>query len=182
MCHATSAGRKAGSVSTNKSQFVDTLSTNKAYQEDIRTNFYFQPCYEEVYNRNEFTSHTYGGIITPEVEKEKSPSIFLMLLICPASLTVLHVQDLLKAEEEEKKRLAKIERRKTERRCPKCDMKVTGWIIISFNLLSSIPDIISSSALDITPTAGPAKKSLQNYFPRPILRRQPRCKICGITR
>ena len=31
MCHATSAGRKAGSVSTNKSQFVDTLSTNKAY-------------------------------------------------------------------------------------------------------------------------------------------------------
>ena len=31
MCHATSAGRKAGSVSTNKSQFVDTLFTNKAY-------------------------------------------------------------------------------------------------------------------------------------------------------
>ena len=31
MCHATSAGRKAGSVSTNNSQFVDTLSTNKAY-------------------------------------------------------------------------------------------------------------------------------------------------------
>ena len=31
MCHATSAGRKAGSVFTNKSQFVDTLSTNKAY-------------------------------------------------------------------------------------------------------------------------------------------------------
>ena len=32
MCHATSAGRKAGSVSTNKSQFEDTLSTNRAYQ------------------------------------------------------------------------------------------------------------------------------------------------------
>ena len=32
MCHATSAGRKAGSVSTNKSQFVDTLSMNKAHQ------------------------------------------------------------------------------------------------------------------------------------------------------
>ena len=31
MCHATSAGLKAGSVSTNKSQFVNTLSTNKAY-------------------------------------------------------------------------------------------------------------------------------------------------------
>ena len=31
MCHATSAGWKAGKVSTNKSQFVDTLSTNKAY-------------------------------------------------------------------------------------------------------------------------------------------------------
>ena len=31
MCHATLAGRKAGSVSTNKSQIVDTLSTNKAY-------------------------------------------------------------------------------------------------------------------------------------------------------
>ena len=40
MCHATSAGRKARSVSTNKSQFVDTLSTNKAYHEkmnDIET-------------------------------------------------------------------------------------------------------------------------------------------------
>ena len=31
ICHATSAGRRAGGVSTNKSQFVDTLSTNKAY-------------------------------------------------------------------------------------------------------------------------------------------------------
>ena len=31
MCHATSASQKAGSVSTNKSQFVDTLSMNKAY-------------------------------------------------------------------------------------------------------------------------------------------------------
>ena len=29
--HATSACRKAGSLSTNKSQFVDTLSMNKAY-------------------------------------------------------------------------------------------------------------------------------------------------------
>ena len=35
MCHATSAGRKAGSVSTNRSQFVDTLSTNKAYLNKI---------------------------------------------------------------------------------------------------------------------------------------------------
>ena len=31
MCHATSAGWKARSVSMNKSQFVDTLFTNKAY-------------------------------------------------------------------------------------------------------------------------------------------------------
>ena len=31
MCHATSVDRKAGSVSTNNSQFVDTLSTNKSY-------------------------------------------------------------------------------------------------------------------------------------------------------
>ena len=31
MCHATLAGRKAGSVSMNKSQFVDTLSTNMDY-------------------------------------------------------------------------------------------------------------------------------------------------------
>ena len=31
MCHATSACQKAGSVSTNKSQIKDTLSTNKAY-------------------------------------------------------------------------------------------------------------------------------------------------------
>ena len=36
MCHATSAGRKAGSVSTNESQFVITLSTNKAYLIDIQ--------------------------------------------------------------------------------------------------------------------------------------------------
>ena len=31
ICHATSAGQKAGRLSTNKSQFVDRLSTNKAY-------------------------------------------------------------------------------------------------------------------------------------------------------
>ena len=31
ICHATSAGRKAGSVSTNQSQLVDRLSTNNAY-------------------------------------------------------------------------------------------------------------------------------------------------------
>ena len=33
MCHATLAGRKAGSVSTNKSQFVDKISTNMAYHQ-----------------------------------------------------------------------------------------------------------------------------------------------------
>ena len=32
-------------------------------------------------------------------------------------------EDLLRKEEEEKKRLAKLERQKHERRCPKCDMK-----------------------------------------------------------
>ena len=31
ICQATSASRKAGSVSMNKSQFVDRLSTNMAY-------------------------------------------------------------------------------------------------------------------------------------------------------
>ena len=43
MCHTTLAGRKAGSVSTNKSQFVDTLSTNKAYLEVLILdwNFFF---------------------------------------------------------------------------------------------------------------------------------------------
>ena len=31
ICHATSAGRKAGRLSTNTAQSVDRLSTNKAY-------------------------------------------------------------------------------------------------------------------------------------------------------
>ena len=32
MYHATSAGRKAGRLSTNTAQSIDRLSTNKAYQ------------------------------------------------------------------------------------------------------------------------------------------------------
>ena len=34
ICHATSAGRKAGRISTNTAQSVDRLSTNKAYHID----------------------------------------------------------------------------------------------------------------------------------------------------
>ena len=36
MCHPTSAGQKAGSVYKNKSQFVDTLSMNKAYHLELQ--------------------------------------------------------------------------------------------------------------------------------------------------
>ena len=43
MCHATSAGRKAGSVSTNKSQFVDALSMNQAYQRNSLKCQHFWP-------------------------------------------------------------------------------------------------------------------------------------------
>ena len=46
MCHATSAGRKAGSVSKKKSQFVDTLSTNKAY---LFITYIFGNCCEHYY-------------------------------------------------------------------------------------------------------------------------------------
>ena len=46
MCHATLAGRKAGSVSTNKSQFVHTLSTNKAYQFKISSILYLYTCFK----------------------------------------------------------------------------------------------------------------------------------------
>lgn len=88
---------------------------NSATLNEHGKQLYCKPCYENVFvnavsfdlllwNRpwikNLFqTPHSgsYGGIVTPE--------------------------DLLKREEEEKKRLAKLERQKHERRCPKCDMK-----------------------------------------------------------
>ena len=60
MCHATSAGRKAGSVSTNKSQFVDTLSMNKAYQQDIS--------YHKVFDTNSMLDiNMYGDWQQPQI-------------------------------------------------------------------------------------------------------------------
>jgi len=62
-----------------------------------KTQLYCGACYEIVFNSNEYTTDFYGGIVTPE--------------------------DILRREEEERKRLEKAERAKRERRCPGCDMK-----------------------------------------------------------
>jgi len=61
------------------------------------TQLYCTPCYEIVFNSNEYTTGCYGGIVTPE--------------------------DIRRREEEEKKRQERAERAKRERRCPGCDMK-----------------------------------------------------------
>jgi len=70
---------------------------NSATLNEHGKQLYCKPCYENVFVNATPHSGSYGGIVTPE--------------------------DLLKREEEEKKRLAKLERQKHERRCPKCDMK-----------------------------------------------------------
>jgi len=62
-----------------------------------QTQLYCSPCYDNIFRPQDFTSHSYGGIVTPE--------------------------DLMRREEEERKMLERAERRKQERRCPGCDKK-----------------------------------------------------------
>ena len=47
-----SAGRKAASVSTNKSQFVDKLSTNKAYLSLILVSLHFTILVDSFHGKN----------------------------------------------------------------------------------------------------------------------------------
>merc|ERR1712012_905958 len=61
------------------------------------TQLYCNFCYENIFIAHDYVCDKYGGIVTPE--------------------------DLLRAEEEERKRKERKERAKKERRCPVCDMR-----------------------------------------------------------
>ena len=65
---------------------------------DNQDQLFCKNCYDENFMSHDYTTNTYGGIVTPE--------------------------DIRRKEEDEKKRLEKAERAKRERRCPTCDMKV----------------------------------------------------------
>jgi len=62
-----------------------------------QTQLYCNPCYENIFIAHDYVCGKYGGIVTPE--------------------------DLLRAEEEERKMKERKERAKKERRCPGCDMR-----------------------------------------------------------
>ena len=70
---------------------------NSGSLNEHNTQLYCKSCYDNIFSSGEYHAGAYGGIIDPESVKRK--------------------------EEEEKKRLAKLERQKNERRCPGCDMK-----------------------------------------------------------
>merc|ERR1719350_465661 len=55
------------------------------------------PCYQNIFNPQDYDLGSYGGIVTPE--------------------------DIMRKEEAERKKLEKAERAKREKRCPGCDMK-----------------------------------------------------------
>jgi len=74
----------------NKSLNASTLNN---HQDQL----FCKNCYDEVFMTHDYTTNSYGGIVTPE--------------------------DIRRKEEEEKKKLEKAERAKRERRCPTCDMK-----------------------------------------------------------
>merc|ERR1711913_230480 len=72
-----------------------TLNTSSLNEHN--TQLYCKSCYEGLFDAHDYTIAQYGGIVTPE--------------------------DIKRREEEERKRLEKLERQKNERRCPGCDMK-----------------------------------------------------------
>ena len=63
-----------------------------------QTQLFCKACYDGIFMPQEYSTGTYGGIVTPD--------------------------DIRRREEEEKRRAEKAERAKRERRCPGCDMKV----------------------------------------------------------
>ena len=70
---------------------------NAATINEHKTQLYCAYCYDDVFMSQEYSSGTYGGIIT--------------------------LEDLRRKEEEERKKLERAERAKKENRCPTCDMK-----------------------------------------------------------
>merc|ERR1711937_87363 len=72
-----------------------TLNTTNLNEHN--TQLYCKACYEGLFDAHDYHTAQYGGIVTPE--------------------------DIKRREEEERKRLEKLERQKNERRCPGCDMK-----------------------------------------------------------
>ena len=66
---------------------------------DHQNQLFCNNCYGEVFMNQDYSLGSYGGIVTPE--------------------------DIKRREEEERKRLEKVERAKAERRCPTCEMKVS---------------------------------------------------------
>ena len=84
-----------------------------------------QPCYELVFNTNEYSLGSYGGIVTPEVK-------YAANIICHWILQrgkMFLIQDIARREAEERARLEKAERAKRERRCPTCEMKVITMVM-----------------------------------------------------
>merc|ERR1712055_222549 len=72
-------------------------SLNSATLNEHQTQLYCNPCYDNIFMMKKYTLDTYGGIVTPE--------------------------DIRRKEEEERKRLERLEKQKNERRCPTCDHK-----------------------------------------------------------
>jgi len=70
---------------------------NSASLNEHQNQLYCKACYDCCFMSQEYSSGSYGGIVTPE--------------------------DLKRREEEERLKREKAERQKNERRCPECDMK-----------------------------------------------------------
>jgi len=124
-----------------------------------QTQLYCDDCYAIVYNAHNYTSGVYGGIVTP--------------------------QDLLKAEEEERKRLEKAERAKRDRRCPGCDMKtyledgmMLGDGIYYHKACLKCTDCDRGPDNDTPMVLGP--RETDNVFEEEIL--DPFCKFCFAKR
>jgi len=129
-----------------------TLNTSSLNEHN--TQLYCKSCYEGLFDAHDYTIAQYGGIVTPE--------------------------DIKRREEEERKRLEKLERQKNERRCPGCDMKAFPEDSVKLSDLFYHKSCLTCSECDRSPDdntpmmLGP--KNVDNVFGDEEL--IPFCKFC----
>jgi len=128
---------------------------NPATINEHQSQLYCKNCYDNVFMSQDYSSGTYGGIVTPD--------------------------DIRRREEEEKRKQERAEKAKRERRCPTCDMKAypDDAVKVSelfFHKICLKCSECSRSPDENTPMMMGPKSDDNNVFGQEEL--EPYCKFC----